>query len=53
MRFSGRPAYDATGKHITRIYGAGEDITDVKLLEALARLSAAGPAATGENDRDA
>ena len=53
VRFSGRPAYDATGKHITRIYGAGEDITDVKLLEALARLSAAGPAATGENDRDA
>lgn len=53
VRFSGRPAYDATGKHVARIYGAGEDITDIKVLEALAQRGAAGPAATGESGRDA
>jgi len=53
VRFSGRPAYDATGKHIARIYGAGEDITNIKVLEALAQRGAAGPAATGESGRDA
>ncbi|MCB9117527.1 MAG: PAS domain S-box protein [Caldilineaceae bacterium] len=53
VRFTARPEYDATGKRVVRIHGAGKDISDVKALEAIALRNEGSQSPTGESGRGA
>lgn len=53
VRFTARPEYDAAGKRVVRIHGAGKDISDAKALEAIALRGEGEQTPTGESARGA